>query len=173
LKILTFFILVLQLAFAEQLQIVADSFERNQQKKLSTFLGNVRIKTDKDELNASKVLVYVDEQNHPVKYIASGKVSFTISTDSNNSYIGRSEKLVFLPKKSEYQFDKDVFIQDLTTARTLSGESIRINVKTGDAKIIGKEKVPVRVTFELGDSNSSKKIKGLNNIPTTKTVKEK
>lgn len=163
-KLIALFFLLFSISGAVKVQISADSFERNQQKKISTFRGHVNIKTQKDELNASKVLVYVDDKNHPLKYIATGKVQFKITTDVNSSYEGRSEKLTFLPLKSEYRFEEDVFIKDIKTSRTLSGDNIHINVKTGNAKILARENVPVRVTFDIGDDNKSNEVKGLNNM---------
>ena len=152
--------------FAEQLQIVADSFERNQQKKFSSFTGHVTIKKGADELKASQVFVYVSDDNSPIKYEASGDVSFIVTTENNATYMGRSQRLIFLPLKKEYQFYKKVFIQEKHTSRTLSGEEIVLNMITGNAKIAGEAKVPVRVTFEIDDSNSTKK--GLNTLPKDK-----
>lgn len=173
-KFIIFLTLFFTIGMAAKMQVIADSFERNQLKGLSTFLGHVSIKKDLDELNASKVLIYVDDANHPIKYYASGDVSFTISTENNTTYVGRSQKLTFLPLESIYKFETDVFLRDGETSRTLSGESIHINIKTGDAKIIGKEKAPVRVTFDLEDDNTTVKTTGLNNINSKKNaVKEK
>jgi len=162
LKLLTTLFLFSITLFAEQLQIVADNFERNQQKKFSSFTGHVNIKKGLDDLKASQVFVYVDDKNRPIKYEASGDVSFSVTTENNVTYMGKSQLLIFLPLKKEYQFYKKVYIQEKNTARTLSGEKIVLNMTSGNAKIAGKAKVPVRVTFEIDDKNSTKT--GLNNI---------
>lgn len=162
-KLLTILFLLSLTLFAEQLQIIADSFERNQQKKFSSFTGHVTIKKGVDELKASQVFVYVSDDNSPIKYEASGDVSFVVTTENNATYMGTSQRLIFLPLKKEYQFYKKVFIKEKQTSRTLSGEKIVLNMITGNAKIAGKAKVPVRVTFEIDDKNSTKK--GLNSLP--------
>lgn len=174
-KLFILFSLILSSLFAAKLQIEGDSFERNQKKKVSSFTGNVKIKKDRDELNASKVLVYVDDNNRPVKYEAIGDVTFNVTTENNVTYSGRSQRLIFLPATKEYQFYKQVFIEEKATARTLSGEKIVLSMTSGNAKIAGKEKIPVRVTFEIDDKNSSKV--GLNshksdNNTSIKTAKE-
>lgn len=161
-KLLTILSFLGMTLFAEQLQIVADSFERNQQKKFSSFTGHVNIKKGLDELKASQVFVYVNDENQPIKYEASGDVSFSVTTENNVTYMGKSQLLIFSPLKKEYQFYKKVYIQEKNTARTLSGEKIILNMTSGNAKIAGKAKVPVRVTFEIGDKNSTKK--GINSI---------
>jgi lipopolysaccharide export system protein LptA len=161
LKLFIALLFLTSLLFSAKLQIEGDSFVRNQKKKLSSFTGNVKIKKDRDELNATKVLVYVDDENHPIKYEALGDVSFKVTTEDNVTYQGRSQRLIFLPEIKEYQFYKEVFIEEKATARTLSGEKIILSMASGNAKIAGKAKVPVRVTFELDDKNSTKK--GLNN----------
>ncbi len=149
----TFFIFSL---FAAKLQIEGDNFERNQKEKVSSFTGNVKIKKDRDELNASKVMVYVDDTNRPIKYEAIGDVTFSVTTENNVTYSGRSQKLIFLPATKEYQFYNKVFIEEKATARTLSGEKIVLSMASGNAKIAGKAKIPVRVTFEIDDKNSTK-----------------
>lgn len=163
LKFLITLLLLSLTLFGEQLQIIADSFERNQQKKFSSFTGHVTIKKGLDELKASQVFVYVNDDNSPIKYEASGDVSFVVTTENNATYMGNSQRLIFLPLKKEYQFYKKVFIKEKHTSRTLSGEKIVLNMTTGNAKIAGKAKLPVRVTFEIDDKNSTKK--GLNTLP--------
>lgn len=167
-KFLTLFIFLTFTLFSAKLQIEGDNFERNQKSGVSSFSGNVKIKQGLDELNATKVLVYVDENNRPVKYEASGNVSFSVTSENNATYKGKSQKLVFLPNIKEYQFYKQVFIQEKGTARTLSGEKIILSMVSGNAKIAGKAKVPVRVTFEIDDENTTKK--GLNSKPADKNT---
>ncbi len=161
LKIIIITILFYTSLFADQLQIIADSFERNQQTGISSFKGHVRIKKNYDELNASKLFVYVDKDNSPTKYVASGNVSFDITNDNNASYLGRSQRLIFLPKEQIYHFYEKVYIEEKITGRTLSGEKVTLNMITGNSKILGQRKAPVRVTFEIDDKNSTKV--GLNN----------
>ena len=147
--------------FANQIQITADSFERNEQTGISSFKGHVHIKKNYDELNASKLFVHVDNENSPIKYIASGDVFFDVTTENNASYFGHSQRLVFFPKEKVYHFYKDVYIEEKITARTLSGEKVILNMETGNSKILGETQTPVRVTFEIDDKNSTKV--GLNN----------
>jgi len=104
---LTFFLLLsLQ---AEQLKIVAKSFNGDEKSGVTVFKGNVQITKGSDELNASIVTVYTNAKRKPTKYVAKGKVSFYIKTQNRAVYQGKAEKAVFLPTKKEYHFYK-VFI---------------------------------------------------------------
>ena len=144
--------------YASQLQIVADRFEANQKKGISTFTGHVRIAKDHDVLKAQIVKVYTDDKNHPVKYEALKSVHFKVTSDTNDTYIGDAQKLIYLPDANEYQFYTNVHIKEAKTLRTLSGDKIIINITTGNAEVVGKAKEPIRITFEIkDDDNSSKK----------------
>lgn len=166
-KLLTIFFFLSFFLSAGQLQIVADRFDRDQLKGISSFTGHVKIKKDRDELNATKVLVYTDESNHPIRYEASGNVSFSITSEENTTYQGEAQKMLFFPHKKEYQFFTDVFLKETKSLRTLSGDKIIINSTTGNAKIVGKKKEPVRVTFEIDEKNTTKT--GLNSTPNSDT----
>lgn len=157
-KILYFLLfLSLNFLYASQLQIVADRFEANQKKGLSTFTGHVVITKDKDVLKANTVKVFTDEKNHPTKYEALKSVRFKVTSDENSTYEGKSERLVYLPEANEYQFYSNVKIKELKTLRTLSGDKIIINITTGNAEVVGKAKEPIRITFEIKDDNNGSK----------------
>ena len=61
---------------AEQVKIIADSFEGNEKKGITIFKGNVQIIKGNDELNASLVAVHTDKERKPIKYEAKRKGLF-------------------------------------------------------------------------------------------------
>lgn len=145
------------------MEITADRFDGNQEQGVSVFTGHVTIIKGKDELNATKVYVFTDDKNRPTQYKAEGNVSFLVSSDDNSTYRGRSQLLIYYPELKEYHFYTQVYIQEIHTLRTLSGEEVVINSTSGNARVVGKKEAPIRITFPLEDDNKTKK--GINANP--------
>lgn len=151
-KIILFLGLLGVALVAEQVKIISDSFDGNEQKGISTFVGHVKIKKGVDELNASKVVVYTDKNRQPYKYVAEGDVTFYIDNDENNStYKGDAGKVIYFPLKSEYQFYVDVHLYQLGTNRKIFGEEVMLNSIDGNAKAVGKTSAPVIMIFNIED----------------------
>lgn len=142
---------------ADQVKIVADSFDGNEKKGITVFKGNVKITKANDELNASKVSVYTDKNRTPYRYEAEGNVSFYIDLKENNAiYKGDAHKVIYHPKKQKYQFYGDVHLYQLKTDRKIFGEKVILNAKDGNAKAIGKDKAPVIMIFNIEDKKKEK-----------------
>jgi len=149
-KLLTILSLCALPLLAEQVKIIAESFNGNEKKGLTVFKGNVHITKGNDELNASEITVYTDKDRTPYKYVAKGNVSFFIDlVDSNTSYKGDAGKVVYYPLKKEYQFYKDVHLYQLGSTRTIIGEEVILNTIDGNARAIGKKKKPVIMIFNI------------------------
>jgi len=134
---------------AGQLKIVADSFSANEKEGRSVFVGHVHIKMDNDELNATRVEVYIDTNRTPTKYIAEGDASFFLKADNNATYRGTAQRVVFLPTEQEYQFFGDVHLLQVNEHKQIDGEEVIVNIKKGTAKARGAEKQPVIMIFNL------------------------
>jgi lipopolysaccharide export system protein LptA len=139
---------------AEQVKITADAFEGNEKKGITVFSGNVKIKKNRDELNASKVTVFTDKERSPYRYEAEGDVSFYIDLPDNNAtYKGDAGKVVYLPLKQEYQLYTDVHLYQLGTNRKVFGDKVMLNAIDGNAKALGKEKTPVIMIFNVKEKD--------------------
>ena len=153
-KILILLNIFTALVLAEQVKIIADSFKGNEKKGLTVFSGNVKITKGHDELNASKVTVYTDTERTPYKYEAEGDVSFYIDLkDTNMTYKGDAQKVVYSPLKQEYQFFTNVHLYQLGTNRKVFGNEVQLNAKDGNAKAIGKDKTPVIMIFNVKEED--------------------
>lgn len=141
---------------AEELRVVAENFDADEQKGISTFTGNVKIEKGSDELNASKVVIYVDKARKPTKYIAEGDVSFYIRTENNDTYRGRSQKAVFVPAEKIYRFYTDVHLKQINRHKEINGDEVVLDALKGRAVAKGAEKKPVIMTFQLEDKNQTK-----------------
>lgn len=141
--------------YAEQLTIISEFFEGKEKEGISIFSGNVKIRKGKDELNATKVTVYTDENRMPKKYVAEGNVSFFISTENNASYQGRSQRAVFLPELQEYQFFKGVHLRQIDQHKQIDGDEVIVNIAEGRAIAKGAEREPVIMIFDIQDKNGT------------------
>jgi len=143
-------------AQAEQLKVVAKSFNGDEKTGITIFQGDVKIKKGADELNATTVTIYTNAKRKPTKYVATGKVSFYIKTENSSIYRGKAEKAIFIPAKSEYHFYKNVHIEQLDEKKEINGEEVVISTVEGKARAKGGKSKPVIMTFELEDKKDKK-----------------
>lgn len=149
LYLLPFFLLIT--AEAQQLKIVAKSFNADEKKGVTVFKGDVKITKGSDKLNASTVTVYTNSKRKPTKYIAKGNVSFYIKAENNAEYKGKAEKAIFVPAQKEYHFYKNVHIEQLNEKKEINGEEVVISTVEGKARAKGGNTKPVIMTFEIED----------------------
>jgi len=149
-KFILFSLLLLTTAIqAEQLKIVAKTFNADEKKGITVFKGDVKIKKGFDELNASIVTVYTNAKRKPTKYVAQKNVSFYIKTETGALYKGKAQKVIFYPIKKEYRFYKNVNIKQLDEKKEIIGEEVVISTVEGTAHAKGDGKKPVVMTFEI------------------------
>lgn len=156
-KIILFIAFFITLLSAEELKVVSDNFKGDQQKGVSVFTGNVIITKGLDELNASKVTIYTDQNKKPTKYVAEGDVSFYIVTELKEVYRGTSQRAVYLPVESEYQFYKKVDLIRLDDYRRVKGDKVVVNTIKGQAAAQSAENEPVIMIFNLEEKNPKPK----------------
>jgi len=142
---------------AEELKVVSDNFKGDQQQGISVFSGNVKLTKGSDELNASKVTIYTDKNNKPVKYVAEGDVSIYVVTDLKEVYSGKAQTVVYLPNESEYQFYKKVDLIRLDDYRRVKGDKVIVNTTHGRASAQSASNEPVIMIFTIEEKNSKPK----------------
>lgn len=142
---------------AEELKVISDTFKGDQQKGVSVFTGHVKVTKGFDELNASKVTIYTDKDNKPVKYFAEGDVSFYILTEKQEKYKGKSQTAIYLPDEGEYQFYTKVDLLRLDDYRRVKGDKVIVNSIQGNASAESTKNEPVIMTFTLEDKKSKPK----------------
>lgn len=139
-----------------KLIIDAEQFEAFDKKGLSIFTGNVKMVRFKDKLNSDKLEVYMTPNKKGTKnpkrdvleYIATGNVSFEVHTKDKH-YLGKGSKVIYKPKKLEYEIIGKGSIKELNEDKTLFGEKIILNQKTGEAIVRGAKNKPVRFIMEI------------------------
>ena len=154
-KIIASLVILSSFLFAQTQQLIVDAqnFEADDKKGISTFTGNVKIKMDKDKLNAQKVQIFFINKKGstgklPSKYIATGKVDFEIVTDLKH-YVGNGDKIIYSPIKQEYTVIGNGFLQEKNDDRKIYGDKIYVNQLSGEAKVSGSDKKPVRFIINI------------------------
>ncbi len=149
----------LLLGASEKLIIDAKNFETDDAKGITVFTGNVKLKKVKDKLNSNKLEIYMKpnskgKNRQPLKYIATGNADFEIHSNGK-IYIGKGEKVIYEPTTQEYTVIGNGYLKETTENRELFGDKIFINQLTGNARVSGSEKKPVR--FIINIENGGKK----------------
>lgn len=157
-KRLTLFVTLLSLTLTgQELKILSDHFKGDQPQGISVFSGNVKITKGLDELNATKVTIYTDAGRKPTKYIAEGDVSFYIVTDMGEKYRGKSQRAIYFPNESEYQFFQKVDLIRIDDYRRIKGDKVVVNEIKGFANADSAGGEPVVMIFTMEDKNITKK----------------
>lgn len=146
----------------DKLIIDSNNFVSDDAKGIAIFTGDVKMLRIKDKLNANKVEVYLNTPNdqnqkrEATKYVATGNVSFEIFTALKH-YEGKGEKVIYLPQKLQYEIIGNGYLKDITEDKTLIGETIFINQKTGNATVKGSKDKPVRFILNIESNNKDQK----------------
>jgi len=157
-KRLALFVTLLSLTLTEKKKkILSDTFKGDQPQGISVFTGNVKVTKGEDELNATKVTIYTDAARKPTKYIAEGDVSFYIVTDMGEKYRGKSQRAIYFPNESEYQFFQKVDLIRIDDYRRIKGDKVVVNEIKGFANADSAGGDPVVMIFTMEDKNSTKK----------------
>ena len=155
----------------DKLIIDSNHFESNDSKGIAIFTGDVKMVRIKDTLNANKVEVFLNtptkenQKREATKYIATGNVSFEVFTVLKH-YEGKGDKVIYLPKKLQYEIIGNGYLKDITEDKTLIGENIFIDQQTGNATVKGSKEKPVRFILNIESSDKQK------NDPEPNTNKE-
>ena len=147
-------------AASEKLIIDAKNFETNDAEGITIFTGDVKFSMTKDRLNSEKLEIFMKPKSkvkakEPLKYIATGNVSFEIYTNGK-VYKGKGNKVIYNPKDEEYSISGNGYIKEEIEGRELFGENIYINQITGNAKVSGSSTKPVRFIINIDNKEKKK-----------------
>lgn len=137
----------------EKLIIDAKNFETDDSKGITIFTGEVKLKKLNDKLNSNKLEIFMKpnskgKDRQPLKYIATGNADFEIHSNGK-IYIGKGEKVTYIPQKQEYTVEGNGYLKETTEDRELFGEKILINQLSGNAKVSGSKDKPVRFIINI------------------------
>lgn len=154
--------LLLQLLYGQTSKLIIDAkeFSSDDKKGISVFKGNVKLQRENDLLKSDRLEVFMgkkikDKKRTASKYEATGNVSFNIFTKEKN-YVGKGDKIIFNPVYQMYIILGNGTLKEIKEGRTLIGDEIFINTKTGEAKIKGTEEKPVRLIINIETNEDEK-----------------
>lgn len=149
-KFILFLILVSPLfAEKEKIEITSNTFVADDKKKITEFIGNVKVKKGEDTIEAERLIVTLSSKNEPLRYVAEGKVKLLLTTENGNRYRGSSYRAVYNSQKQQYELNGNVKITEIKTERELQGERIVLDQVDGKAQVFGKGNKPVKFIFSV------------------------
>ncbi len=155
-KIVTFFMAVLSVAYASEVEVTADKFYADEKKQISVFEGNVKVVREKDKLTAKKLTIDFDAKKQPLRYIATGNAKGNMVVNEKK-YYGEAEKMTYDPNKSVYVLEKKAFLHEIETDKKVYGDFIRVDQISGQYEVDGKGAAPVKFIFKVEDKKSDEK----------------
>ncbi len=141
-------LLLTQFTLAQKVEITSDSMNAIDQKKEVHFIGNAKVKQLKDWIHADKIIVHLTEKNQAKMYEAIGNVTFEFQNEKGH-YVGSSDVVKYYPLKSLYVLTGNAKVNDKLNKRTAKGDEITVDMLTGNSKVVGNTKKPVKFTFEM------------------------
>lgn len=148
--------MLVNMAWAEELQIDAQKLHADEKKGVTIATGNVKMLKGDDKLNADKVSVFVSSERKPIKLEAVGNVDFALTTQDGRRLKGKSDTLIYLVQEKEYQLIGKAQVQEIGKPNFLKGEKIVLNNESGVVNVESDHKAPVRVIIDLNDMQESK-----------------
>nr|WP_231622542.1 lipopolysaccharide transport periplasmic protein LptA [Helicobacter heilmannii] len=141
----------------ETLEVTADKFLANDQKKMTIIQGNVHIKKGKDTLTADKVVIYTNAKRKPTKYEAIGNVHFHLFTEDGREVKGHSDRLIYDALKQEYRLLQNAVVDEVGKVNSVKGEEIILSKEHGYADVLGGKDKPATFVFDMEDIQKEQK----------------
>jgi lipopolysaccharide transport protein LptA len=162
LKIFTLLVFCFITLNAEEnyLNIKAMHFDADQQKDILNFSGDVKMTKNNDVLICQKLVINTESSKEnpnkkvPVKYKATGDVSFEINT-KDNLLKGKGDVIFYFPKEQRYLILGNGFLEDTKEGKTIVAEKIYIDELTGQTKIDGGENKPIKFRLRLNENKDT------------------
>lgn len=151
-KSLLFLMLLSLILWAEKIEITADSFEASQTERKTRFIGNVTITKDRDRLSADQLTVLFDAKQKPNAYIAKGAVQFMLHTEDGKIFEGSADNAEFHAKNNRYVLSGQATLKEQGDRNRIYGETVTVDLATGNAKVTGRDDRPVKFTFTTEDN---------------------
>ena len=142
------FLISLVEAKTSKVQIVADKFKANDNKKVTIFTGNVVVTKEKDKITSNILTVKFDKNNKPISYEAIKNVKFKIYL-KESFYDGSCEYLKYDPNTKIYTLKENVKITEYPSKRILSASKAIIDATNEKTEIFGNKNKPVKFIFDI------------------------
>ena len=142
------FLLLTQMLPADKVEITSDSMNAIDLRKEVHFIGHAKVKQSKDWIHADEIIVHLNEDNQAKMYEAVGAVTFEFQNEKGH-YLGASDRVEYYPLKSLYILTGKANVKDKQNHRTVKGNKITIDMLSGNSKVAGSKKKPVKFIFDM------------------------
>jgi lipopolysaccharide export system protein LptA len=146
-----FLILNIAIAKTQNVEITSKSFEADEMKHISKFIGDVKVVKGYDTITADKLTINFDKDKNPTEYIATGNAKFKLILNKKH-YSGKANKIIYDPIKKLYHFIGNAFLQDLDSNKKIYGDDIQIDQLNGKYDVKSDGKKPVKFIFKVKDN---------------------
>lgn len=147
-----FFIVILVMLnalLAEQIEILAKSFEGDEKALTGELKGDVVIKNGAyDTLWADYAKVIFNEKKIAKKYIASGNTRFKAKLNGK-AYDGSGAQITYEPGLELYTLSGNAYLHEVESDKKLYGSKIVVDRKNGLYNVFGDDSKPVKFIFEV------------------------
>jgi len=137
-------------AKGQNVEITSKSFEADELKQISKFIGNVKVVKGYDTITSDKLIVNFDKKKNPIKYVAIGNAKFKLILNKKH-YAGKANKIIYDPVKKIYHFIGNAFLQDLDSSKKIYGDDISIDQLNGKYDVKSDGNKPVKFIFKVKD----------------------
>ncbi len=145
------FILNIAIAKSQSVEVTSKSFEADEMKHISKFIGDVKVVKGYDTITANKLIINFDKDKNPTEYIATGNAKFRLILNKKH-YSGKANKIIYNPIKKIYHFIGNAFLQDLDSNKKIYGDDIQIDQLNGKYDVKSDGKKPVKFIFKVKDN---------------------
>ncbi len=139
-------------AKSQNVQITSKSFEADELKQISKFIGNVKVVKGYDTITADKLIVNFNKKKNPIKYTAIGNAKFKLIMNKKH-YSGKANKIIYDPIKKIYIFIGNAFLQDTDDGKKIYGDDIKIDQLSGKYDVKSDGKKPVKFIFKVKEED--------------------
>lgn len=149
--------IIATLLFAQKIEVTADAVEASGTKKEVKFSGNVHIWQDEHNwMKANEAIVFFDDANQTRLYEAKGNATFEIQNQKAH-YKGSAQVFKHWPKESKYLMQGNAIVDDIANKRHLAGDTISVDMKSGNASVKSQSNKPVKFIFQLDQKSGKSK----------------
>ena len=135
------------LLYAEKVEVTSKNFYAKDAENQAHFIDDVLVKQGKSWIHGDELIVYFDDNNETIQYDVIGNTTFEIIREQSHLK-GKAEKITFYPKSENYLLAGNAVVNDIAKDRHVKGNTIVVNTITGESKVRGSIKKPIKFIFD-------------------------
>jgi len=135
------------LLYAEKVEVTSKNFYAKDAENQAHFIDDVLVKQGESWIHGDELIVYFDDNNETIQYDVIGNTTFEIIREQSHLK-GKAEKITFYPKSENYLLAGNAVVNDIAKDRHVKGNTIVVNTITGESKVRGSIKKPIKFIFD-------------------------